>query len=229
MCLTQYGRREWLGATIVAAGLCAAVIIVASKVNAWLALLLPLPVLVWLGVLWFFRDPERAAPQGPGLLLSPADGRVADITEIGPDSPLGREGVKIGIFMNVFDVHVNRSPAAARVGRVEHTPGAFLDVRDPQAPLRNECATIHLTHERDGVAWPLVVRQIAGLIARRIVTDLNEGQDLAPGQRLGMIKFGSRLELLAPRELIASVPVQIGQRVRAGVSVLATAQEVGDG
>ena len=229
ICLTQYGRREWFAATIMAAAVCALVTVAATTVSGWFAVLLPLPVLLWLGVVWFFRDPERAAPRAPGLLLSPADGHVADITEIGPDSPLGRNGVKIGIFMSVFDVHVNRSPAAVRVGHMEHTRGAFLDVRDPQAPLRNESTTIHLTHQRDGEAWPLVVRQIAGLIARRIVTDLAEGQDLSRGQRIGMIKFGSRLELMAPRELAVRVPVQIGQRVRAGQSVLATTQEAGDG
>jgi len=182
-----------------------------------------LPIALWLEVLWFFRDPDRIAPKGDGLLISPADGHVADITNVGADSPLGCDGVKIGIFMNVFDVHVNRSPAAARVVGCEHLAGAFLDARDPAAAARNESATIHLAcagGADDQAEYPLVVRQIAGLIARRIVTDVTEGRRLSRGERIGMIKFGSRVELFAPRERVGRVAVEVGQRVLAGATVL---------
>ena len=195
--------------------------------TSWGWMFLPaivLPVAFWLWVLWFFRDPNRPTPSGDGLFISPADGNVADITQVGQDSPLGCPGVKIGIFMNIFSVHVNRSPAAALVRRTTHQDGVFLDARDPLATERNESTTIYLTHTRGGRDYPLVVRQIAGMIAKRIVTDLVVGQQLSPGQRLGMIKFGSRVELLVPTALAGRVCVELGQKVRAGLTVLVTVE-----
>jgi phosphatidylserine decarboxylase len=171
-------------------------------------------------LLWFFRDPDRQPPGGPELLTSPADGRVTDITPIGAESPLGCPGVKIGIFMSIFDVHVNRSPADARVEHVQHSPGVFLDARNPLSAERNESATIFLSIRQDGNAYPLVIRQVAGLIARRIVTDLREGQPLARGQRIGMIKFGSRMEVFVPRDLSPRVLVKVGDHVQAGRTAL---------
>ncbi len=182
--------------------------------------LVVLPVAVWLWVLWFFRDPRRQVPLGENLLLSPADGKVTDITPIGPDSELGAEGVRIGIFMSVFNVHVNRSPAEAMVEGTRHRNATFLDARDPRAAERNESATIRLVYRRGERDYPLVVRQIAGLVARRIVTDLAPGQALRAGERIGMIKFGSRVEVMVPRELIGDIRVDLGDRVRAGLSVL---------
>jgi phosphatidylserine decarboxylase len=187
--------------------------------SAYLALA-ALPIALWVYVLAFFRDPDRRIPDGPGLMVSPADGRVADITRVGPDSPLGRDGVKIGVFMSVFNCHVNRSPVDGTIESIEHTVGSFLDVRKAEAIERNEAATIRMTCRRGGVEYPLLVRQIAGLVARRIVTDLVEGQAVRRGRRIGMIKFGSRLELWAPAELVGAVLVREGQVVRAGQSVL---------
>lgn len=190
-------------------------------------LLAVIPAVAWLWVIWFFRDPERSAPPGEHLFVSPADGLVSDITNVGRSSPLGCDGIKIGVFMNVFNVHVNRCPAAARVQRVEHLDGLFLDVRDPLAAERNESATIYLTHSSGGRDYPLVVRQIAGLIARRIVTDLREGESIPRSGRIGMIKFGSRLELLVPDELVSKICVRIGEKVFAGQSVLIEAKNDG--
>ena len=192
---------------------------------SWLFLpVMALPAAFWLWVLCFFRDPNRPTPTGDGLFISPADGSVADITQIGPDSPLGCAGVEIGIFMNVFNVHVNRSPAPAVVRRIVHQEGVFLDARDPHASERNESTTIHMTYTRNGQDYPLVVRQVAGMIARRIITDLAVGQQLAAGQRVGMIKFGSRVELLVPTPLAGQVRVELGQKVRAGLTVLLTVE-----
>jgi len=218
--LTKYGLRELRAAMVAAAVACA--LIVAAAWCVWRPLLavLVVPLAVWAGVVWFFRDPERRIPDEPGVFVSPADGRVTDITPVGPDGPLGRDGVRIGVFMSLFDVHVNRCPDAARVERIQHRPGALLDARDPGASERNESATITMTVRRDGREYPFVVRQIAGLVARRIVTDLSEGDRVARGQRIGMIKFGSRLELLVPRELAAEVRVRVADRVRAGETVL---------
>ncbi|MDY6914655.1 MAG: phosphatidylserine decarboxylase, partial [Planctomycetota bacterium] len=151
-----------------------------------------------------------------------------DITPVGPESQLRQDGVRIGIFMNICDVHVNRSPCDAMVERIEHCRGVFLDARNPAASERNESATIHMMHVHNGLEHPVVVRQVAGLIARRIVTDLSEGQDISRGQRIGMIKFGSRLEVLVPRGLVGRVCVRHRQRVRAGLTVLLTTPDVGE-
>ena len=225
MKLAKYGRREVIVATVVAASACALLALLAGAVGRPLVLLMAVPALLWLWTLWFFRDPDRTIPPGRDLLVSPADGRVSDVTQVGPDSPLGRSGVKIGIFMSVFDVHVNRSPTAAQVERLEHKGGAFLDARDSRAALANESMTIYMTHRRGQRDYPLVVRQIAGRIARRIVTDLTVGQTVAAGQRLGMIKFGSRVELFVPHELAGEVRVAPGRHVRAGSVVLVAAPE----
>lgn len=214
--LTRYGLREVVIATVLAAGACAVLVWL-----FWPGAFAVVPL--WALVLWFFRDPARGIPAGEGLFVSPADGRVADITTVGPDSALGCDGVQVGIFMNIFDVHVNRSPADGRVERIEHRCGRFLDARNQQASTQNESTTIRLNHTHDGKDYPIVVRQIAGLVARRIVTDIKEGQRLSRGERIGMIKFGSRLELLVPRELVGELCVSQGQRVRAGESVLITA------
>jgi phosphatidylserine decarboxylase len=221
--LTRYGIRELAVLTVM---LPAGAWLVACTVSPlWLGLALAaLPALIWIWVLWFFRDPDRVTPAEDGLLISPADGRVTDITPLGPDSVLGRDGVQIGIFMSVMDVHVNRSPADAVVEKVEHRKGAFLDVRRPQAWKKNESATIYLRCGLAGRELPLVVRQVAGLVARRIVTDLAPGEKIARGQRIGMIKFGSRLEVLAPSELASEVCVRVGQKVRAGSTVLMRAK-----
>ena len=223
--LTPYGMREVAITAAVETALFALVIWGAIAVCKYILVLLVLPLALWACVLWFFRDPERHPPQGAGLLVSPADGRVSDITPVGQQSALGREGVRIGIFMSVFDVHVNRAPCDGRIEKIERRKGAFLDARATDAPERNESATIHMTCRYEGRELPLVVRQVAGLIARRIVTDLTEGQDVRCGQRIGMIKFGSRLELWAPRELAGEVRVTVGRKVRAGETVLIAAKE----
>jgi phosphatidylserine decarboxylase len=122
--------------------------------------------------------------------------------------------------MSIFNVHVNRCPFDGVVERIDHQPGAFFDARSAQAIERNESATIYLTVRHEQREYPVVVRQIAGRVARRIVTDLRPGQQVARGQRIGMIKFGSRCELLVPIELAGRVAVEVGQTVTAGRSVL---------
>jgi len=188
----------------------------------------PVALLLWAPVAWFFRDPSRRTPSQSGVFVSPADGRVSDITPLGADSLLGRDGVQVGVFMSLLDVHVNRSPCDGRVERIEHSDGVFLDARDPAASERNESATIFLRTDLDGKAFPVIVRQVAGLVARRIVTDLADAQTVRRGQRIGMIKFGSRLEVLAPRELAGEVRVRVGQKVRAGRTVLLAAEHGDD-
>jgi len=223
--LTHYGRREWLGLTVLAVLVCAGLGAAAWRWSfLWLVPAACVTV-VWLWAIWFFRDPDRRVPDAPGLFVSPADGVVADITPLGPDDPLGVQGTRVGVFMSIFNVHVNRAPCDGTVESIEHHPGAFLDVRKPEAAIRNESTTIRMTCTHGGAAYPVIVRQIAGLVARRIVTDLAEGQAVRRGERFGMIKFGSRLELLVPAALAGEVRVAVGDRAVAGETVLFAASE----
>ena len=210
--LTHYGRRELVVGTLVLGVLTAVGVVLFWPAAA-------LPAALWVYLLLFFRDPQRQ-PQDAGAFLAPADGKVVDITPVGPEGPLGREGVRIGIFMNLFDVHVNRSPCAGEVAKIEHHAGGFVDARRPEAAERNESTTIVLTCRNGETTFPVAVRQIAGLVARRIVTDLRVGQQLTPAQRIGMVKFGSRVELIVPTEQAGRVAVAVGASVRAGQSAL---------
>ncbi len=221
----KYGVRELLVCTLVAGAVCGGAAWGAAAVSVWI-LLAALPVVaLWGWVLWFFRDPQREAPGGEGIFISPADGRVVEIRRLGPDGPLGEDGVLIAIFMSIFDVHVNRCPIAARVVGVTRGGEKYLDARNPQSSQQNVSTDLHLVCSRDGEEYPLIVRQIVGFIARRIVTDVHAGENLAAGQRIGMIKFGSRVELIVPDALVGNIEVEIGRRVRAGRTVLITAAD----
>ena len=208
--LTQYGRREISAASVVCA--------VAGVLAAWVfPPAAAVPLAVWLCVLAFFRDPHRRPEEE--AFLSPADGKVVEVAPLSGNQLVG-EGVRISIFMSLLDVHVNRSPCTGEVARIDHHDGGYVDARRPEASERNESATIVLDHLRWGRTFSVVVRQVAGLVARRIVTDLRLGQRLAPAQRIGMVKFGSRVELILPDELVGEVLVRVGQKVRAGRTVL---------
>lgn len=179
----------------------------------------------WVGVvltLWcayFFRDPERVTPLRDGLVISPADGRVSAIEEVIPpvELDLAREPVtRISVFMNVFDVHVNRAPLDAAIRRITYVPGLFVNADLDKASLDNERQALTLERangQRIGVV------QIAGLVARRIVKFVNEGEHLSAGQRFGLIRFGSRVDVYLPQGVKAQVCV--GQRAVAGETVLA--------
>jgi phosphatidylserine decarboxylase len=180
----------------------------------WLA---PIPGLVLLWMLWFFRDPTRRIPEGEGLFVAPADGRVTDIGVVEVNEFLPGPALRIGIFLNVFSVHVNRVPCAGRVAYVKYTPGKFHHADAPESRDENERQSLGLETE----VGPILVRQIAGLIARRIVCDAEMEQDYARGDRYGMIKFGSRTELYVPAEVALDVRVEVGQHVSGGSTVLA--------
>lgn len=163
-------------------------------------------------VFYFFRDPRREIPADPAAVVAPADGRVLEVID---ETFEGRPGRKISIFLSVLNVHVNRSPVAARVENVEYRPGKFFAAMRPQASTENEQNVIRLETGRG----PVVVKQIAGLIARRVLLWKKVGDSLQRGERLGMIRFGSRTELWLPAE--AKIVVQPGQQVRGGSSVVA--------
>jgi phosphatidylserine decarboxylase len=183
-------------------------------------LYLPLAVIlpIWLFVLSFFRDPERRIPTDPDALLSPADGTVTHFGETAePDFPGGR-ALTISIFLSVFNVHVNRVPLAGRVTALRYYPGEFLDARQADCGVRNEQFWIDLADARTGD--PVRVKQIAGAIARRIVCWLKPDEELRAGERLGMIKFGSRTEISVPVERVREALVKVGDTVHGGSTIL---------
>ncbi len=181
----------------------------------------PLSAAVVLGlVVYFFRNPFRHVPQGEGLLVSPADGTIAEITQLPHDDFVGGPAVRVGIFLSIFNVHLNRSPLTARVIALRYTPGEFLNALRPESALRNENMWIAL-EEESPPHRRLVVRQISGAIARRIVCDLRPGEVVPRGHVFGMIKLGSRTELILPAEDGLEVKVRVGQKVKAGATVVA--------
>jgi phosphatidylserine decarboxylase len=190
------------------------------------------PVVVGLCIVWFFRNPRRKVPEGAGLVVSPADGKVVQIDEIEYDEYIGGPALLVGIFLSVFNVHINRSPIAARVIGLTYRKGKFLNAMLPESARENERLTVRL-EENEVPHRRMIVRQIAGLIARRIVCWVKPGDDLGAGEQFGMIKLGSRTELVVPRDGRLRVEVQIGAMVRAGESVLlrydAVAPKIEDG
>ncbi len=184
----------------------------------WYLAIVPAVVLVL--VVWFFRDPPRRVPQEPEAVVSPADGTIAEVTRLEQDPFIGGPAVKIGIFLSIFNVHINRAPRAGRVIRLVYEPGLFLNALNPDSRMLNENMWIGL--EEDAPPFRrFVVRQIAGLFARRIVCDLRPGESIERGHKFGMIKLGSRTELIVPADEGLEVLVAVGQKVSAGSSVLA--------
>jgi phosphatidylserine decarboxylase len=192
-------------------------ILVPAAVACILAMIGWWPVGVVLGLialasLGFFRDPERTPPAGPGLVLAPADGRVMRIDEV--EDPWVGRAVRASIFLSPLDVHVNRSPVAGLVDSVRYEAGRFMAAYRDEASELNERCTIAL----EGDATRIGVKQIAGVLARRIVCRVRAGDKLAAGERFGLIRFGSRTDLVVPRS--AEMRVKIGDRVRGGETVM---------
>jgi len=179
-----------------------------------------LPVLLALFFLWFFRDPDRPIPTGPGDIVSPADGVVTASEWI--ETSAGSR-LRFSIFLNVFDVHVNRAPVAGTVKVVEYREGGFLNAMNPESVIANEQTLVVL----DAGGYEVSYKQIAGLLARRIVCTVKVGDSVARGQRVGMIKFGSRVDILMPADAVPRV--KLGTRVSGGSTVLAVLpQPLGD-
>lgn len=164
---------------------------------------------------YFFRDPERAIPSGEGVIVSPADGRVVGIETVDRVPFLDGPAQRISIFLSIFDVHINRAPIEGKVTWRQYNPGRFLPANVPKASLDNEQNSIGI---EDG-GYKVMVRQIAGIIARRIVCWVDPGQTVARGERFGLIRFGSRTDLFLP--LSAKVAVTVGQKVQGGSTIIA--------
>ena len=174
-------------------------------------------ILIW--ALMFFRDPERRCPTDINLLLAPADGHITGIETVEETSFIGGPALRIGIFLSIFDTHINRAPCNVRIERITYKKGKYLNAMNPQSGRLNESNELDLTRT-DSPKDKLIVRQVSGAIARRIVCAAAEGQELAGGERFGMIKFGSRTELYLPIRENAKCLVQIGDKVKAGLTPL---------
>ena len=185
------------------------------------------PGVLLLLIVYFFRDPPRRIPQAPGLLVAPADGVVAEVTEVDHHSFIGGPAVRIGIFLSIFNVHINRVPLRARVIKLIYSPGEFLNAMKEESRLRNENLVIGL-EEEDAPHRRIVVRQIAGLLARRIVCELRPGEVVERGHKFGMIKLGSRTELIVPREEDLKILVHVGDAVRGGSTIVGRYLSAGD-
>jgi phosphatidylserine decarboxylase len=186
-----------------------------------------IPALLGLFPAWFFRDPKRTPPAEAGLVVSPADGRVVSVEEVADDDYVGGPAVVISIFLSVLNVHINRAPLAARVIGLTYRPGKFFNAQKPASARENEQVTVRL-EESASPYRRMIVRQIAGAVARRIVCWVRPGEALERGAQFGMIKFGSRTELVLPREPGLVVEVRRGQKVKAGTSVLARYRSTGE-
>jgi phosphatidylserine decarboxylase len=197
------------------------VLIAAAVIVGWLAspAWATIPVLLAIFFLWFFRDPERVIPNMPGAVVSPGDGKVTDVSLTKEN---GEERTRISIFLSVFDVHVNRSPITGVVRDVRYQRGKFLNAMNRASAEQNEQNIVRV--EGDGQS--VIFKQIAGLLARRIVFQPKIGDRLERGQRVGLIKFGSRVDVLFDPG--SSVVVKVGDRVRGGASVLAYLQPKGE-
>lgn len=226
--LTMYGRREWLAAFVVADTISVGAIVVGVLTShVWYGVgVMLLSTLCGGGVALFFRDPERCLPEDGTLLVSPADGVVRDLEETAApegESFSGERSVqRIGIFLSIFNVHLNRAPCDWSVKERLYRKGHYHDARNPLAGQENEALLLGGQGHAGGLSFPLAVRQISGAIARRIVCEAKPGDAVSRGARYGMLKFGSRTEVYLPTGQDIEINVRVGDVVKAGETVIAT-------
>jgi len=217
--LTKYG---WPQVVVFPAAILTAMIVGLAlgvlHLSAWVVV--PAEVLLAAALIWvlsFFRDPDRLSPRDKKILLAPADGKVTDIEIVKENDFIGRPALRIGIFLSILDVHINRAPCNVKVEKITYRPGKYKNAMKPQSGRVNESNDIEMTRI-DSPEDRLVVRQISGAITRRIVCQANQGQKLTGGEKFGMIKFGSRTELYIPAHENKKCLVKIGDKVKAGLT-----------
>ena len=224
MTLTHYGIREWGGGGLIALILLAGCWFLAKYVNLYLGVIPGIFILLVYGfIAFFFRNPRRKLPEDVTLLVSPADGTVRDITVVEDfdQAPFEGKALRIGIFLSVLSVHVNRTPADLQVVSKHYREGRYLDARSAECVKENEAMTIAGEASAAGIKFPMAIRQISGAIARRIVCPVEPGTEIARGTIYGMIKFGSRTELYLPADDDRfEVQVKVGDKVQSGTSIM---------
>ena len=227
MTLTRYGFREWGSALLITAVVLVGCYFLGRYVHpGWGCGVGAVAIVVFVAFAAFFRNPKRTIPEDPKLLVAPADGVVRDIGEVDDFNvpPFEGRALRIGIFLSVLNVHVNRAPAEFNVTGKFYREGEYLDARHPECDKRNEAMTISGTANAGGKSFPMAVRQISGKIARRIVCPIDPGRKLRRGEVYGMIKFGSRTELYLPVDGF-EINVKVGDRVYGGETIMATVKE----
>lgn len=194
---------------LIALGICALLVVFKLwwPLGAW--------ALVTIWVIAFFRDPARPGPRGESLIIAPADGEVVSIIPIDEPAYLGGPSTRISIFMNVFNVHVNRYPVDGTIEYRAYVPGKFINAAEEKAARENEQSSVGIRSARG----PVLVRQIAGLVARRIITDHDSGTVVRQGERLGLIRFGSRVDVFVPPGV--TIKAKVGDKPKAGQTVIA--------
>lgn len=211
--------REGLSFIVISALVALGAFAVAVSRRSWPLWLLAIAlILIALWVAYFFRDPQRVGERGERLVISPADGKVVMITEVDEPTFMKSRAIRISIFMNVFNVHVNRYPVSGVVRMVERKPGKFLNAAAENSSIENEQAVIGIESGSNNI----LVKQIAGLIARRIITDASNGDQVRQGDRMGLIRFGSRVDVFLP--VTAKLRVKVGDATFAGVTVISELQ-----
>lgn len=222
MRLTPLGSREIF---ISAAVFCVGTIVLLTFSRHYNSFLYMIPVvplaLVFGWVLWFFRDPLRRVPNTPGVILSPADGTVTHLDEVEELEYINADARRCSIFLSIFDVHMNRAPAAGKVEYVQFRPGAFFDARREESLTKNQNQDVGFVPSEEGMPAKMLVRQSTGAIARRIICPVRSGMELRRGEKYGMIKFGSRTTLFLSKDVEIEWKVAVGDSVKAGETVLA--------
>jgi len=220
--LTKYG---WPQVVVFPASMIVLMVVIywmASEELLWFWAFVSIEPILALILIWglaFFRDPYRAVPADRNVLLAPADGKVTDIEIVDENDFIGQKALRIGIFLTIFDVHINRAPCNVKIEGITYKKGKHRNAMNPKSGRVNESNDLTLLRT-DNPGERLVVRQISGAIARRIVCDASQGQELSGGQKFGMIKFGSRTELYVPARENAKCLVKIGEKVKAGLTPL---------
>lgn len=210
-----FAREAAAELTVLTLALTVAVVLL-SLLPGWLSgASLAVVILAWAGSLFFFRDPWRQAPPNPSLFMAPADGKVLEVEQVDEPQFISGAANRVAIFMSMLDVHVNRSPSSGTVRWVQHHPGKHLQAFRREAAQRNEHNLIGLEAGTERI----LIKQVAGIMARRIACSVQPGQRLMQGERLGIIKLGSRVELFLPPS--TQVLVAVGDRVRAGLTPIA--------
>jgi phosphatidylserine decarboxylase len=218
--ITKYGLPQ----VVIYPGLCALAMLLSIFIACfsvglfWFLEIVFAIVLVWM--LSFFRDPVREIPTGDDLILSPADGTITEVEVVDEPDVMGGPAIRVGIFLSIFNVHLNRTPCAVKIENINYRKGAFINAMDKNCGKLNESNNLTMTRLNEPIE-KMYVRQISGAIAKRIVCDAQKGQEFAGGRIFGMIKFGSRTELYLPAQTTAKFLVKKGDKVRAGLTILA--------
>ncbi len=212
--ITHYGYDVVIGIIIIVAALITvSIICIGNDIVKYLLIIFSISLLTF--TFYFFRDPERTSPQGDNIIIAPADGKIIFIKEVLENNFLKSNAIQISIFMSPLNVHVNRFPVSGRIGYFEHIPGKYLVAFEEKASEFNERTLIGI----DNGKFKLLFKQIAGFVARRIVADLHVGMKISAGERFGMIKFGSRVDVILPENAV--LKIKVNDIVKAGETIIA--------